>query len=121
MYVAVILVAVSIVVLAFWSLPTYQGIDHKVTRHTIPAYVKAMEFVTRHWRYRDLAHRIVDGRETSDDRVRAIYEWTRQHIRPIPANFPAVDDHIWHIIVRGYGSADQQADVFTTLCGVPFF
>ena len=29
---------------------------------------------------------------------------------------PVVDDHVWHIIVRGYGAADQFSDVFTTLC-----
>jgi hypothetical protein len=28
-----------------------------------------------------------------------------------------IDDHIWHIMIRGYGEPDQQADVFTTLLG----
>ncbi len=122
--VAVMLLVVVMGTLIFWPLPTYQGIDYSVTKHTIPAYVKAMEFITRHWRYRELANRIVANRESRHDRVRAIYQWTREHIKPVPAQFPIVDDHIWHIIVRGYGSADQQADVFTTLCvyaGIPAF
>ncbi len=117
------LVVVVIGVLACWPLPTYQGVDYRVRRLSIPAYVKAMEFITRHWRYRELAQRIV-AESRQRDPVRAIYEWTRRHIRPRPSHFPIVDDHIWHIIVRGYGSADQQADVFTTLCvyvGFPAF
>jgi hypothetical protein len=28
---------------------------------------------------------------------------------------PSIDDHVWHIVVRGYGEADQQADVCTTM------
>ncbi len=36
-------------------------------------------------------------------------------MRPHPPELPVIDDHIWHIIVRGYGTEDQQADVFTTL------
>ncbi len=115
---------VLLVVLALWPLPTHQGVNYNVTRYTIPAYVKAMEFVTRHWRYRELAQRIVADRKTPQDRVIALYEWTRKHIQPIPRHFPVVDDHIWHIIVRGYGGSDQQADVFTTLCvyaGIPAF
>jgi len=27
-----------------------------------------------------------------------------------------IDDHVWHIIIRGYGVRDQLSDVFTTLC-----
>lgn len=30
--------------------------------------------------------------------------------------YPVIDDHVWHIIVRGYGEDDQSSDVFTTLC-----
>ncbi len=122
--VIVILVVAVLGALALWPLPTYQGVNYEVTRHTIPAYVKAMEFITRHWRYRELAHRIVAEKQPRLHPVNAIYAWTRQHIKPPPAHFPLVDDHIWHIIVRGYGSLDQRADVFTTLCsyaGFPAF
>lgn len=34
----------------------------------------------------------------------------------IPKNWPIVDDHVWNITIRGHGTIDQSADVFTTLC-----
>ena len=54
----------------------------------------------------------------------AVFAWTREHIRPTPAELPVIDDHTWHIIIRGYGEDDQMADVFATLstyAGVPAF
>lgn len=45
-----------------------------------------------------------------------LMEWTHQNIRRIPAGFPVIDDHVWNIIIRGYGAYDQSADVFSTLC-----
>lgn len=53
-----------------------------------------------------------------------LLEWTRGHIRRIPPGFPLVDDHILHIIIRGYGEEEQSADVFTCLssyAGIPAF
>ena len=38
-----------------------------------------------------------------------------ENIKNQPKGFRVVDDHIWDIIVRGYGSSDQLSDVFTTL------
>ena len=52
----------------------------------------------------------------------AIFDWTRESIRDQPGGLPVVDDHVSHIIIRGYGQVDQKADVFTTLttyAGVP--
>ena len=54
----------------------------------------------------------------------ALFDWTRTNIRDTPEGFPIIDDHVWHIIVRGYGEDDQKAAVFTTLAtyaGVPAF
>ena len=53
-----------------------------------------------------------------------VLRWTNQHIRPHPFGTDVVDDHVWSIVRRGYGSSDQQADVFTTLltyAGVPAY
>lgn len=94
---------------------TRQGVNYRVSARTIPVYVKAIDFIDRHYQYRLLASEIVDGRSSDTDRVLAVFEWTRRNIRDTPPGFPVVDDHVWHIIVRGYGQADQKADVFTTL------
>lgn len=108
-------IAAVALVFPFVPTETRQGVDMIVTRREIPAYEKAFDFVQRDLKYRDLAGRITQGRRTHLERVMAVYEWTRQNIRDTPPGFPIVDDHIWHIVVRGYGVHDQKADVFATL------
>ncbi len=111
-----------------WSLTrpaiTRQGVNFRVTEHAVPQYAKAVDFLRRDGEYRALAAQIVQGLHTDRERALAVFEWTRGHIRPIPQGWPVVDDHVWHIIIRGYGTDDQMADVFTTLCayaGVPSY
>lgn len=96
-------------------LSTRQGVDFQVSTRTIPFYVKAVDFLHRHYQYELLAREITQGLQTDRERVLAIFEWTRQHIPPTPNGWPIMDDHILHIIIRGHGSQDQMADVFTTL------
>lgn len=103
---------------------TRQGVNFQVSQHRIPVYVKALDFFHRHSHYRLLADEIVRGLHTDGERVLAVLDWTRQHIRRTPKGWPIVDDHILDIIIRGYGVDDQMADVFTTLstyAGVPAF
>ena len=96
---------------------TRQGIDYDVTSRKMPLYVKASAFIYRDFEYRDLSRRITVGIDNDRDKIAAIYGWMIKNIREVPSGFPIVDDHIWNIIVRGYGAVDQRADVFTTLAG----
>ncbi len=103
---------------------TRQGINYTVHRQQLPLYMKMISFFDRHWQYRLLADRIGRDAVTDEARVRALLAWTRSHIRPTPQGFPVIDDHVLHIIIRGYGQPDQAADVFTTLAtyaGIPAF
>jgi hypothetical protein len=52
---------------------------------------------------------------TDQQKAKAIFEWKIKHIVKQPPQLPVIDDHPWHIIVRGYGMADQMADVFAVL------
>ena len=111
---------------ALWWAPatTKQGVNFKVRTVQIPLAVKAMDFLVRDWKYRSAAAEIASAYQTTDERILSIYEWTRANIRPQPENWPVIDDHILHIMIRGYGTSDQMADVFTTLCayaGVPAY
>ncbi len=111
---------------AVLSMPvtTRQGVDFSVSTYRIPLYLKAISFIDRNLEYRRLAHHLTSGMTTDQDKVLALFTWTRDHIRPTPPGLPVVDDHIWHIIIRGYGEADQVADVFTTIAtyaGIPAF
>lgn len=110
-----------------WLLPvtTRQGVNFEVSSHRLPLYVKVLDFLQRHAHYRLLARQITAecGRDPAR-RALAIFDWTREHVPPTPAGAPVIDDHILHIIIRGHGTGDQMADVFTTLAtyaGLPAF
>lgn len=103
---------------------TRQGVNFAVSTHTLPQYMKALDFMNRHFHYRLLAQQITQGLPTDEARALAVYRWTRERIRPTPREWAVVDDHIDHIIIRGHGFGDQMADVFATLAtyaGVPTF
>ena len=103
---------------------TRQGINFKVTTYEIPTYVKAIDFLHRHYQYRLLLSRICAGTISEQQCLLALMDWTHNNVRPIPAGWPIVDDHPLHIAIRGYGTDDQMADVFTTLAayaGIPSF
>ncbi len=117
-------IAVVFVALAAAPLSTRQGINYQVAVRSIPAYAKTLGFLYRHFEYQRLAGEITRGKRSPQERVLAVFDWTTQNIHSVPEGFPVVDDHVLHIIIRGYGTDDQKADVFTTLstyAGVPAF
>lgn len=103
---------------------TRQGVNFEVSTKTIPLHVKAIDFLHRHYQYRLIAEEITRGLASEEQRLMALFDWTRSRIRPTPKGWPVIDDHILHIIIRGHGLDDQIADVFTTLstyAGLPAF
>ncbi|MBI3011124.1 MAG: transglutaminase domain-containing protein [Candidatus Omnitrophica bacterium] len=103
---------------------TRQGVNFEVSAKRMPLYVKTIDFLHRHSHYQLLANEITRGLRSDRERVLAVFEWTRRHIRHTPKGWPVVDDHVLDIIIRGHGLDDQMADVFTTLttyAGVPAF
>jgi len=111
-------IAIVIVITAILNVEvnTKQGIDYKVSVIKIPLYLKLLDFFDRHYNYKNLVERITSGATTDEQKVFSLFEWTYNHIKPQPKGLAVVDDHAWHIIVRGYGVDDQSSDVFTTLC-----
>ena len=108
------------------SLPAHRkiGVNFVVTDHTLPLWIKAVDFVDRDLNLAQTARQVLSGAESDEARTMAALEWTRAHVKDQPAGLPIVDDHVWHVVVRGYGEPDQQADVFTTLLvyeGVPAY
>ncbi len=122
--IATLTVAFGIAGILAMPTTTRQGVDFTVSVRQLPLYLKALSFVDRHCQYRHLARQVTVGLSSDRERVLRLFEWTRQQVRPTPPGFPIVDDHILHIIIRGYGEPDQMADVFTTLAtyaGIPAF
>lgn len=118
------LTILALVVVGLIPLTTRQGVDYVVSEHRLPVYLKALEFIDRDANYRALAATVTKGAATDEARALAVFDWTRANVRDAPPGLPIVDDHVWHIVIRGYGVEDQQADVFTTLAtyaGVPAY
>ena len=118
------MLAAGFVLVANVPVTTKQGVNFEVSEHRLPLYLKAFEFLDRNAQYRQLANEITLGAASDQARVLAVFNWTARRIQPAPEGWPVVDDHILNIIIRGYGTSDQRADVFATLAtyaGVPAF
>lgn len=98
------------------DLSIRQGINGHYAYIHMPLYVKWTQFLARHYEYERLSKDITKGCVTEEEKVLAIFKWTRENIKDIPEGMPLCDDHILNIIIRGYGTPEQFQDVFTTLC-----
>ncbi len=108
---------VSIIAISLnMNASTKQCINYECHTYKIPLYLKALDFMDRDLHYKLLIKEIIKDAKTEDDKALKILQWTYANIRRVPEGFPVIDDHVWHIIVRGYGASDQFQDVFTTLC-----
>ena len=117
-------IVASVMTVACWPTSRYVGVNYAISEQRLPLWLKAVEFVDRDVNFAQLSARVVGGIDGDEAKAAAAMAWTRANIKPAPPGFPIVDDHIWHIVIRGYGQADQQADVFTTMLayeGVPAY
>ncbi len=112
MFAAVVLMGV----LLNREVTTRQGIDYCWRTRTIPLYLKLIDFYSRHFNYQYLAGGICARAGSAQEKVLAVLNWSHANIRHTPPGFPVVDDHVWNIIIRGYGEDDQINDVFCVLC-----
>ena len=93
-----------------------QGVDYKVSRITLPLYLKVLNFYDRHYNYKWLAKRITGHLDTREDKILRLFHWTHETIKPQPESLPIMDSHVWDVYVRGYGVSDNFHDLFSTLC-----
>ncbi len=113
-----------VMTVACWPTTRFVGVNFVVTQQSLPLWVKAMEFVDRDRNMAQTAHAVLGEIDGDEVKTTAALTWTRANVRNAPPGLPIVDDHIWHVLIRGYGQSDQQADVFTTLlayAGVPAY
>ena len=89
------------------EVTTRQGIDYRIYTLRIPLYLKLVDFFDRHLNYQVLVKKIVQDTTEDEAKVARLFQWTHEHIRPAPAGLPIVDDHVWHIIIRGYETAGK--------------
>jgi hypothetical protein len=98
------------------NVTTQQGINYEWKTIKIPLGLKILNFLDRHYNYKFLVNNITNGLKTDEERAISIFKWTHENLKKNIKGLPIVDDHVWYIIVRGYGAQDQFSDVFVTLC-----
>jgi len=104
-----------VVTAAVWPSKRFIGVNYVVSEESVPLWIKAVDFVDRDLNLARKARAVVADADRAEDRVFAVLRWMEANVRPQSSELPVVDDHVWHVIIRGYGQADQHADVFTTL------
>ena len=98
------------------SVVTKQAINGKVSAIKLPLYLKILDFVDRHYNYKNLAANILAGTRDENDKAVKIFNWVVSHVQKKPGELPVIDDHPLNILIRGYGMQDQFEDIFTILC-----
>jgi hypothetical protein len=107
----------AVVISFFVPSHTKQSVDSSLYTIEIPLGLKIVELFDRDYHYRRLTKSITNDARTAEEKAKAIFRWTCDNIRTdFPKDWPVIDDHVWNSVVRGYGTAGQQAEVFTTLC-----
>lgn len=115
--VSFIVICLSAALLLNLPVASKQGINYAIKTVRMPLYIKIIEFLDRDYHYKELVKKICPRSSSDEDKTLALFKWTHQNIKTdIPEAWPIVDDHVWSIIVRGYGAKDQLSDVFTVLC-----
>jgi hypothetical protein len=112
----VFLLFLSLIALLNINVSTRQGTDYKVSRMTMPLYLKVLNFYDRHFNYKWLAKQITGHLDTKEDKILRLFHWTYETIKPKPESLPIMDSHPWDVYMRGYGVTDNFHDLFSTLC-----
>ena len=112
----VFLLFLCLIALLNINVSTRQGTHYKVTRMTIPLYLKVLNFYDRHYNYKWLAKQITGHLDTREDKILRLFHWTYENIKPQPEGLPIMDSHPWDVYVRGCGCVDNIHDLFSTLC-----
>lgn len=110
------ILTISIAILLNVNVAMRQGINYQWHTVKIPLYLKILDLFDRHYNYKQIVKRIINGTNKDEEKVLKIFEWTYENIRKATDDYPIIDDHVLNIIIRGYGVNDQMSDVFTVLC-----
>lgn len=108
--------------IAQWPVVTRFGVNYQTYSKQIPLAEKGIQFLDRHLQTRRLAKEITQGIAGDEEKLLKIFSWVMQNVQPVPAGLPVVDDHLFNVVIRGYGASDQRTEVFALLasyCGFP--
>ena len=112
----VMITFISVILILNVSVTTKQGINYQVHEIKLPLYLKALDFIDRHYNYKNLVANILDNEKDENTKTIKIFNWVVANVRKNPKELPVIDDHPLNILIRGYGVQDQFEDIFTILC-----
>ncbi len=95
------------------------GVNYVVAQKEITLQEKVLQFLVRHFAIKRLVGDITEAKVTDREKAVALQTWVVQKVLPwekVQA-LPVIDDHPYSIIVRGYGTGEQRADLLAILCG----
>ena len=107
--------ALGVIVLGAWPVTTRYGVNYQWSIKRISLFEKTVNFISRDVQVRRLAAEVAGSASSEEQRVLAIFAWVVRNVRPTPEGFPIVDDHVLHILIRGYGAPDQRAEALAVL------
>ena len=113
--IAGLVLTAGVVVLSLWPTTTRSGVNYQWSSKRIPLFEKAIDFVSRDLQLRRLAKEVADGASSEEQKALKIFVWVVRNVQPTPPGFPVVDDHVLHILIRGYGAPDQRAEALAVL------
>ena len=105
-----------------WPVTTRFGVNYQWSSRRITLFEKAVDFLSRDLQARRLAREVMSQAATPEEKILKAFAWVQDHVQPTPPGFPVVDDHVLHIIIRGYGAPDQRTEAFALLlsyAGIP--
>jgi len=117
----VVIVVTGLIVIGQWPVRTRYGVNFQWSSKRIPLYEKTINFFSRDLQARRLVREVTDGALNDQEKALKVFSWVVRNVRPAPEGFPIVDDHVMHIIIRGYGAADQRTEAFALLASYAGF
>jgi len=112
----VFLLFLCLIALLNINVSTRLGTHYKVSKMTMPLYLKVLNFYVRHYNHKWLVKQITGHLDTREDKILRLFHWTYETIKHQPKSLPIIDSHPWDVYVRGYGCVDNIHDLFSTLC-----
>lgn len=113
---AVMILLIAIISVLNINVTTKQGINFQVHEIRLPLYLKILDFVDRHYNYKNIVKNILNGTKDENSKALKIFDWITSNVQKNPKELPIIDDHPLNVLIRGYGTEDQFEDIFTILC-----
>jgi hypothetical protein len=110
-----VLAVAALILVARWPVTTSEGVDFHVSLKKLTLFEKAVAFVDRDLEMYRMTQEIAGKDGLPEERLLRMYRWITENIHAVPPGLPVVDNHVFYIFVRRYGTIDQRAEALAAL------